>query len=90
MTLDKPLTTSDFKQIKKGVDIGDDRPSSFEVTKLSQALTYQVRLSEGRNRQIRRTFDAIGYDVIELHRIQIAGFKIGAIKSKSYTIIKPE
>ncbi len=90
VTLDKPLSSAEFKQLKKGVDIGDDRPSSFEVTKLDQALTYQVRLSEGRNRQIRRSFEAIGYDVIELHRIQIAGFKLGAVKSKSFTLIKPE
>ena len=31
-------------------------------------------MSEGRNRQIRRTFSAVGYEVQELHRIVFGSY----------------
>lgn len=38
---------------------------------------FRVTMSEGRNRQIRRTFAALGYEVVKLHRIQFGKYQIG-------------
>jgi pseudouridine synthase len=38
-------------------------------------------MQEGRNRQIRRTFAALGYTVIQLHRRQIGPFSLGNLPS---------
>ena len=38
---------------------------------------YTVILSEGRNRQIRRTFAALGYRVVKLHRISFGKYQLG-------------
>ena len=48
---------------------------------------YTVILSEGRNRQIRRTFAAIGYKVVKLHRTKFGKFEIGHLASGKYDII---
>ncbi len=40
---------------------------------------WQVNMNEGRNRQIRRTFDALGYKVITLHRIEFGPYKLGGL-----------
>lgn len=48
-----------------------------------------VRLSEGRNRQIRRTFAALGYQVISLHRANFGKFALSGLKPGEYAIIKP-
>ena len=48
-----------------------------------------VILSEGRNRQIRRTFAALGYKVINLHRIQFGKYQLSGLKPGKYVIIKP-
>ena len=46
---------------------------------------WKVTMHEGRNRQIRRTFNSLGYDVVKLHRTNFGsygldGLKIGDIK----------
>ena len=38
-----------------------------------------VSMSEGRNRQIRRTFAALGYTVIKLHRTHFGTYKLGTL-----------
>ncbi|MBR0479921.1 rRNA pseudouridine synthase [Candidatus Saccharibacteria bacterium] len=53
------------------------------------AQRYLVFLSEGRNRQIRRTFAALGYTVTKLHRTHFGLYELGALKPGEYVIIKP-
>ena len=50
---------------------------------------YIVILTEGRNRQIRRTFAALGYKVVKLHRTEFGKYKLGDLKSGKYVIIEP-
>lgn len=78
ITLDKPLKDEDRGQITKGVEL-DDGISRLRVTGAGdKSLT--VAMSEGRNRQIRRTFAALGYDVRSLHRIQFGTYKLNDLK----------
>lgn len=77
--LDTPLQPLHQQMIS---DIGvhlEDGPSKFTVSKLEQNVdhpdlnnsqVYEVIMHEGRNRQIRRTFAALGYTVTTLHRTQ--------------------
>lgn len=51
--------------------------------------SYTVILSEGRNRQIRRTFAALGYKVTALHRTTFGKFQLTDLKPGKYVIIKP-
>lgn len=77
----------------------DDGPSQFKVIRSSSASLskskasnrelYTVILSEGRNRQIRRTFAALGYKVTGLHRTQFGKYELGNLKPGKYVIIKP-
>ncbi len=50
-------------------------PSNASVRSHSSP-TYEVRMSEGRNRQIRRTFAALGYTVTRLHRISFGPYRL--------------
>lgn len=45
--------------------------------------TYQITMHEGRNRQIRRTFAALGYTVIRLHRTQFGPYTLGDLEPGS-------
>ena len=49
---------------------------------------YTVILTEGRNRQIRRTFAALGYKVTKLHRTQFGKYELGNLAFGKYDIIK--
>ncbi len=50
-------------------------------------LDWKVTMSEGRNRQIRRTFASLGYEVKKLHRITFGNYSIGDIKTGQYEIV---
>ena len=41
-------------------------------------------MSEGRNRQIRRTFDALGYKVTKLHRIEFGPYQLGDLPAGKF------
>lgn len=40
---------------------------------------WKVTMSEGRNRQIRRTFGALGYTVVKLHRVQFGKYQLAGL-----------
>lgn len=65
----------------------DDGPSKFKV--IHDADKYIVILSEGRNRQIRRTFAALGYRVTKLHRTTFGKYELSGLKPGKCVIIKP-
>jgi len=76
----------DIVKLSKGVDIGDKRLSKCEVRHIKRAKSNTeiiLRLHEGRNRQIRRTFAALGYDVESLNRISYAGLTASGMKPGS-------
>lgn len=45
---------------------------------------WQITMSEGRNRQIRRTFLALGYEVRKLHRTNFGPYALGDIKTGEF------
>lgn len=87
--LDKPLEPLHQQEISDfGVQL-DDGPSKLFLTRLDDTrLNWQVEMSEGRNRQIRRTFSALGYEVKKLHRTEFGNYKLGNLESGKYKIIK--
>jgi len=60
----------------------EDGVSKFQLTRLSDTSRrdWEVIMSEGRNRQIRRTFLSLGYVVKKLHRTQFGSYALGDIK----------
>lgn len=67
-----------------GIEIGDG-VSKMGLEKLDDGRkTWKVHLHEGRNRQIRRTFGALGYTVIGLHRTQFGPYRLSGLKSGKY------
>ena len=87
--LDHPLEPLHQQMISDyGVTLNDG-PSKFKVIKNVSAApaSYTVILSEGRNRQIRRTFAALGYTVTKLHRIQFGKYSLDNLKPGKYVII---
>ncbi len=46
-----------------------------------------VTMKEGRNRQIRRTFDSLGYNVVSLRRTNFGNYAVGDIKPGKFEIV---
>ncbi|MBR2855723.1 rRNA pseudouridine synthase [Candidatus Saccharibacteria bacterium] len=84
--LDKPLEPLHQQMISDYGVMLDDGPSRFKIIK-TEECHYQVILAEGRNRQIRRTFAALGYKVTKLHRTQFGKYELNNLASGKYVII---
>ena len=73
--LNKSVSREDLEKLMKGVDLEDGR-TRFDVAdfvKDGSAREIGVELHSGKNRIVRRMFEALGYDVVKLDRVQFAG-----------------
>ncbi|WP_237036400.1 pseudouridine synthase [Mediannikoviicoccus vaginalis] len=68
--LDKKPKEVDLDRLKKGIPMDGYLTKRAKIKKISN-LKFQISISEGRNRQVRRMFDYIGCKVIDLKRISI-------------------
>ncbi|HSE61503.1 MAG TPA: pseudouridine synthase [Candidatus Saccharimonadales bacterium] len=84
VTLDKPLQPLHHQMIADhGINLPDGK-SQFALERLVEGDDTQwlVIMSEGRNRQIRRTFAALDYDVTRLRRVQFGEWHIDNLRGK--------
>ena len=89
--LNKPLTPEDLAAINAGI-ILEDGTSNLKVSKLPKSSSkkpnmYRVVMSEGRNRQIRRTFGGLRYMVTHLERQSFGQFRLSELGQKSYKTV---
>lgn len=68
----------------------DDEASegTSERQKNGSRRKWRVEMSEGRNRQIRRTFKALGYNVEKLHRIKFGNYMLNGLKLGKYEEVR--
>jgi 23S rRNA pseudouridine2605 synthase len=86
VTLDNDLQPLHRQMISDNGVTLDDGVSKFELERLhdSDEKIWHVRLHEGRNRQIRRTFAALGYTVTTLHRTKFGPYSLGSLAPGSF------
>jgi 23S rRNA pseudouridine2605 synthase len=70
----------------------EDGASRLQLERMSQTdrKSWIVTMKEGRNRQIRRTFGALGYTVKKLHRTNFGNYALGDIKSGEFEIVQAQ
>jgi 23S rRNA pseudouridine2605 synthase len=64
------LTEGQLRRLRDGVELDDGPTAPAKVGQRSDS-TVSISIHEGRNRQVRRMFEAIGHDVLHLVRIRI-------------------
>jgi pseudouridine synthase len=82
--LNKALAAEDLVALERGVKLSDG------LSKLSlqgEGNLWTVRLSEGRNRQIRRSFAAVSYKVVGLHRTKLGSYKLDNLATGQLRIV---
>jgi len=69
IALNKPLDLDHQRMISQGIVLEDGLSRLvLEPVSHTDALNWKVTMHEGRNRQIRRTLESLGYNVVKLHR----------------------
>ncbi|WP_188067145.1 23S rRNA pseudouridine(2604) synthase RluF [Brevibacillus brevis] len=79
VTVDKPITANFLHGMANGVRILGTTTKPCKVTKVSDRV-FNIVLTQGLNRQIRRMCQAFGYQVRKLERIRIMNIALGNLK----------
>lgn len=69
--------------MSKGVEILDTVTRECEVKKIDD-YTFNIILTQGLNRQIRRMCEVFGYKVTDLKRIRVMNIELGQLKEGTY------
>ena len=80
--IDTPLEPLHRQMISDHGVMLDDGPSKLQLERLHEGDETQwiVHMHEGRNRQIRRTFASLGYQVTRLHRTTFGPYTLDLLK----------
>ena len=86
------LTAEDQRQIGSGLAIGRGEvtlPARLKILKPDSKLSHaEITLTEGKNREVRRLFEALGKPVVRLLRTRFGPFVLGTLKSGDWKEIK--
>ena len=81
--LDGLIRPIDLHHFQNGIDMDGRKTApckAKELRRINNCSFLEVELHEGRNRQIRRMFEVLGYQVEELNRVNFAGLKVTDLK----------
>ena len=83
------ITEGKLDRLRAGLELDDGLTAPAEVYWLDKDLV-EVTIHEGRNRQVRRMFAAIGCDVKRLRRIKFAGLTLDGLKVGAFRALTAE
>lgn len=81
------LSKAAEEQLKKGVIIDGRKTYPAELSKIKKGertTRFSLTIHEGRNRQVRKMCEAVGYPVLSLHRASIGALHLGDLPEGKY------
>lgn len=79
--LPRMLRDQDLRALQAGVEL-EDGISKLEIS--GKGREWVIKIHEGRNRQIRRTFEKLGYELDRLHRSKVGKLTLGTLRTGDY------
>ena len=76
------LTDEQLQRLRDGVVLSDGPTRPAQVARVRDSVKYthfELTLTEGRNRQVRRMVEALGLTVVKLVRVRIGAVRIGTL-----------
>ncbi len=85
------LSDEELDRLRNGIELKDGPTKPAQITKLREPggrTVFEMTITEGRNRQVRRMVEALDAKVLKLVRVAIGGIRIGDLpigKSRELT-----
>ncbi len=93
VSINGKITQNDIDKMYKGIEIEPGKKAYAEVDVLdidNNHTVMEVMLYQGLNRQIRKMFEHLGFEVLTLKRIQHATLNLDGLKRGDVKPIKPQ
>ncbi len=90
---EKPVSIEDLNKLRSGVYIDGVKTKKCNIHLLEtkkEGSRLQITITEGRNRQVRKMFEAIGNNVDFLKRIKIGDFKLTGLNRGEVRKLYPD
>ncbi len=89
------ILPKDLMQLKSGVIIDGRKTKKARVKlkkidKINNTSIVELTIHEGRNHQVKKMFESIGYEVLKLKREKIAFLDLSGLKSGEYRKLNPK
>jgi pseudouridine synthase len=84
------LTDAQLQQLRDGIELADGPTRPAVVTRVRDSVKYthfEMTLTEGRNRQVRRMVEALGARVLKLVRVSVGGIAIGGLQIGTWRLL---
>ena len=85
----KPVPDADLAALAGGVQL-NGKPTRPANVYREGNHEFRIVLQEGRNRQIRRMLEAVGNEVVRLHRVRMATLHLGGLETGKWRYLKAE
>jgi len=88
------VSNEDIKKMEQGIELEDGitQPAKVRLTVVNPDKGISVlslRITEGRNRQIKRMMEALGFEVKRLHRKRLGNLDLTGLNQGDYRRLKP-
>jgi 23S rRNA pseudouridine2605 synthase len=87
--LRRPPADRELERLARGVRLDDGPTLPAEVERVGESEV-EITLREGRNRQVRRMFEAVGNDVKALERVRFGPLELGGLEQGEARRLGPE
>lgn len=93
VTIRGKVTNDEVQMLRDGVDIEGyiTKPARVKILKIDEEKDFsrlEIKIHEGKNRQVRKMCEAINHKVLALHRSQIAGIGVKDIPLGKWRFLK--
>ncbi len=87
------VSGENIEEMEKGVELINGmkyKPCQIKILNIADRKTkLEVKITEGKNREIRKIFDKFGYNVIFLKRVAIGKIKLGGLTRGTCRLLRP-
>ena len=87
------LTDDQLERLRSGVELSDGATRPAEVIRIRDSARFtffEITITEGRNRQVRRMVEALGAKVLKLVRTKIGPIEIGGLEIGKHRELTPQ
>jgi 23S rRNA pseudouridine2605 synthase len=88
-TLDRAISAEQLDQITAGVDLEDGPARAIAAKRAGSDSVVEVVMAEGRKREVRRLFAAVGLEVRDLVRVAVGPLELGALPEGEARALRP-
>ncbi|WP_350344754.1 pseudouridine synthase [Proteinivorax tanatarense] len=91
--IDKNIKDEEIKKLKNGINLEDGITAPAMAKRLKEGKSgceIELTIHEGKNRQVRRMINSLGYKVLKLERIKYGFLTLEGVKRGGYRELKAE